>query len=293
MGDNEVVFATLVTDEEDFQAAFMLVRSLRQFGGALKNAPFLIFTQNNPTDISRLKRLETVELLSVTDNTPQVGYFFRAKICAWAQAEELSTQSRSLVWIDPCCLVLREPELLNCGNGIAAALRPVHIRNIGQPISGEIDGFWKDIYNQCNTSIWKDGIESFVDEQKLLPYFNSHCFSLDPRMKILTKTKQNIESLVNNSLFMGSYCNDQLHKIFLFQSVLSATISSLLGEKSIRILPPDYGYPFHLQDKINAEKQFTKMEDMTIMVYEEEQHLMLAFQQLQLNQKFQDFSKYK
>ena len=128
------------------------------------------------------------------------------------------------------------------------------------------------------------------DEQ---PYFNSHCFSLDPRLKILTKTKENLEAIANNSLFMESCCNDQLHKIFLFQAVLSATITSILGEKSRRILPPDYGYPFHLQDKIKADKQITKMEDMTIMVYEDEQHLKLAFQQLQLNQELQNFIKQK
>lgn len=289
MGDNELVFATLVTSEGECQAAYLLVRSLRQLGGALKNAPFLIFNQNNPNGISRLENLVNVEMLSVTDDNPQAGYFFRAKICAWAMAEELSCQSRTLAWIDPYCLVIREPALLKCGKGIAAALRPVHVRNIGQPINGEIEGFWKGIYAQCKTPIWNDSVVSFVDEKSLLPYFNSHCFSLDPRRKILTRTKKNLEALANNSVFMESFCNDQLHRIFLFQAVLSATITSQVVYQSIRILPADYGYPFHLQDKIKAEKQITKMENMTIMVYEDEQHHKLAFQQLQLNQELQNF----
>jgi len=47
-----------------------------------------------------------------------------------------------------------------------------------------------------------------------------------------------------------SYLTDSLHRIFLFQAVLSAVITSSLNWEEIRLLTPDYSYPYHLRAKI-------------------------------------------
>ena len=73
-------------------------------------------------------------------------YYFAGKVCASAQAEELATPGvRSLIWIDPACLIVRPPLLFDLGQSFDAAVRPVHIRNVGLPPGEPLNGFWKKI----------------------------------------------------------------------------------------------------------------------------------------------------
>lgn len=288
MDKQPVFFATFISDEDDFSGVQLLIKSLRQFGGTHRNSPFWIFLTPAMKKSKVLENLGNTQQFKVEDQPFKPPYFFSTKVTAWVKAEEMARQqTRLLAWIDPCCLVLKEPSLFILDEKINAAFRPVHIRNVGQPVEQEIDGFWKSVLKQCNTPQVTDSIESFVDEQTILPYFNTHCFSIDPSFGILAKTKSNLHSLVEDTCFIGEYCSDSPHKIFLFQAVLSATLFAITSMEHIRILPPDYGYPFHLQEKISSEKRIHQMSEMTIMIYEEEQNLPLAFQQLSISPEIQ------
>ena len=283
-----IIFSTFLSDEDDFRGIQLLIKSLRQFGGTHRNSPFWIFLAPTIKKSTVLENLGNTQQFSIEDQSFNPPYYFSTKVTAWVQAEELARQqTRSLAWIDPCCLVLREPSLLILDEKTNAAFRPVHIRNVGQPVEQEIDGFWKSVYQQCNTPQMTWVFESFVDEQNILPYFNTHCFCIDPNLGILEKAKSNLHSLVEDTGFIGEYCSDSPHKIFLFQVVLSATLFEMTSMEHIRILPPDYGYPFHLHKKISPVKRIHQMSEMTIMIYEEEQNLSLAFQQLSISPEIQ------
>ena len=281
MDKQNLVFATLITGDEDFRGVQLLIKSLRQFGGTLRNAPFWVFHTPNIKKFLNLENLANTRRFELEDQTPEAEYYFSTKVGAWARAEKMAKeQFCSLAWIDPSCIVLNEPKFFMLDKESVAACRPVHIRNVGQPAGMKIDGFWAAIFSQCNTPQLSDVIESYVDQQTILPYFNTHCFSVDPRIGVMAKTKENLDALAEDSRFIENYCSEEAHKIFLFQAVLSATLLATTPFKSIRILPPEYGYPFHLHKRISHQKRINNLSTLTIMVYEEERNLPLAFQQL-------------
>ncbi len=274
------IFFTIASDESELRGAKLLLESLRQFGGQLSHASFWVFT---PPGFSSAipEAWKNAQFHQIEEVPANPGYFFAAKACAWAQAENSAAKlTHSLIWIDPCCLILNEPQQLVLEGHLKAALRPVHIRNVGQPASQPLDGFWNAIYQQCGATPTTP-IHSFVDEQAILPYFNSHCFCVEPQTGVLTRALRNLHALANDAGFMAEFCNDQLHRIFLFQCVLSATYLSLFSVNAIRLLPPGYGYPFHLQERIAPERQLRTLADIPVLVYEEEQNLPLVFERMQ------------
>ena len=58
-------------------------------------------------------------------------------------------------------------------------------------------------------------------------------------------------------------------RLFLFQAVLSALLTTRLKKEEILILPPDYIYPYHLQSSISPSKRMMRMNDLTCLVYED------------------------
>ncbi|MEN6529972.1 MAG: hypothetical protein ABFC97_08980 [Anaerolineaceae bacterium] len=59
---------------------------------------------------------------------------FQTKVLACRLAEEQAAAVNStLIWIDPVCLLLQQPDCFLIGETYPAAFRPVHLRNIGQP----------------------------------------------------------------------------------------------------------------------------------------------------------------
>ncbi len=108
----------------------LLINSLRAFGGELAEAPFWIFTKNQDANIQPNDGLNRLVNLEVPIDVS--AYPFGTTVAACAQAEVMvSTQTNSLVWIDPSCLIIQPPELFELGSAFDAAFRPVHIRNIG------------------------------------------------------------------------------------------------------------------------------------------------------------------
>ena len=74
---------------------------------------------------------------------------------------------------------------------------------------------------------------------------------------------------------MGRYiaqrasCQDDWHQIFLHQAVLSTLITTELDLERVRILPPDYGYPYNLHQDVPADRQALALNDLTCVIYEE------------------------
>ena len=79
------------------------------------------------------------------------------------------------------------------------------------------------------------------------------------KLEEIWKDKPFIQSLV-----------EPAQRIFLFQAVLSAIITSKLTQDEIRILSLDYSYPYHMQQKIPPAKQAGRINELTCVVYEEE-----------------------
>jgi hypothetical protein len=264
---DECFFATLVTDESELRSAVLLVESKRAFAGALSGSCFLVFT--------------TIEVGEAFSDFPEAGIFviespdklagclFGEKVSACQLAEEKAQiAGKTLIWIDPCCLLLRQPSEFLIKPSYKAAFPPVHITNVGQRVHEPLSEYWRKIYEATGNQLPDFSIESFIDGEEILPYFNSHCFSLDPSIGLCANWLMTLEKTWNDP--GQSYLLDNSHRVFLFQAVLSAVVTSQLHRDEIRILSPDYSYPYHLQAKVPSEKRVQWMNELTCVVYEEE-----------------------
>lgn len=245
---------------------------------------FWVFSTNQEKTDTRFLSRENVDFFFLQGKKCGIKYFFADKVRAWAQAESYAKeQFDTLIWIDPACVVFNPPTLFKLNDETQGTFRPVHVRNIGQLFGQNLDQFWRSIFSQCKTPQPLFSVISFVDGQEILPYYNTHCFSIAPEMGVLDKTLHHLSVLNSNSEFMNNYCSDTLHKIFLFQAVFAATLLKETSENKIRLLPTGYSYPINLVDKISPELAINKIDDLTVMVYEEKSILTDTLSKLEMS----------
>jgi hypothetical protein len=197
-------------------------------------------------------------------------YIFADKVYACAQAEEMATPGvQSLVWIDPSCLIINPPQLFDLGRSFDAAVRPVHIRNVGLAPTQPLDGFWTKICAVVGTPDIPTTVEAFVDGHCIRSYFNSHAFAINPARGLLRRWFDCFAGLVRDQPFQAESCQDEPHQIFLHQAVLSALLVTSFEAERILILPPDYNYPYNLQGLVPAERRARWLNALVCIAYED------------------------
>ena len=72
-----------------------------------------------------------------------------------------------------------------------------------------------------------------------------------------------------NKAFQEEDCREFQQRLFLQQVIFSSLAACTFGETKIRVLPPDYSYPYHLQDKIPEPSKIYSLNKLTHVVYEE------------------------
>lgn len=160
-------------------------------------------------------------------------YYFANKVTACAQAEEMATPNvRSLVWIDPECLIIKPPLLFDLGQQFG----PVHIKNVGLSPEEPVDGFWQKIYEAVGVDAIQTAVETFVSGQSVRSYFNSHAFAINPACGLLRRWFEYFEALVCDEAHQMAVCEDELHQIFLHQAILSALLVAEL-EPRRKLIP--------------------------------------------------------
>jgi hypothetical protein len=273
------VFFTLVGTERQAQHARLLVESLRAFGGRLGDcAVWVLYHDQAGLDPDFLagacRDLEGVHLvpLAMEDG---FRYWFSAKVQACAQAEEMAgSRVRSLVWVGPECLIVRPPLLFDltapAGASSVAAFRTVHHVNVGSLAREPLDPFWSAVYRLVGLDEAPFTIESFVDMREIRPYWNTHCFSVDPACGLLQAWREGFRDMVADEAFQAGPCRDELHRIFLHQAVLSALVARRVDRERIRALPPEYSYPLHMHDQVPAARRAQALNDLVCAVYEED-----------------------
>jgi hypothetical protein len=266
----QMAFVTAVLSPQHRACVRLLVDSLRTFGGPLSDIPIWVLEMRPETapcsDLAGpgvdVVRLEVPEALP--------RYYFTYKVYAWAQVEEWAGPSmRSLVWLAPACLVVRPPMHFELAPPLAAAFRPVHIRNVGIHAGEPLDPFWQGIYRAVGLDEPGYTVESFVDTQTIRPYYNTHLFALDPGLGIGRAWLEAFEMLVQDEIYQAAACVDELHQVFLHQAVLSALLAKRLGPARIRVLPVEYSYPLHFHDQVPPERQPESLNRLVCPVYEE------------------------
>jgi hypothetical protein len=267
---NEIIFLTLVRSPEEKNGARLLIESVRQFGGDMSGCPFWLFVTDEMraacTDLTPLG----VELFPLDIPSSIKDYIFSEKVSACSQAEKMAKpETKSFVWIDPNCIVVQPPLLFDLGDSFDAAVRPVHARNVGLTLDDPLDEFWRGIYSAVGVDDVHSAVDSFIDNQHLRSYFNTHAFSFNLRLGLMRKWHEKFEMLVSDSSFQERACKDNLHQVFLFQAILSTLLATSIPAERLRILPTTYNYPYNLYARIPAEKRVKALNELTCFTYEE------------------------
>jgi len=264
---------TLVESPADALRARRMLASRLAFGGELGQAPVWIYA-TQPV-MGGLPGEDT----ALVEVPPAIArYPFAAKVCAYAAAEERARQAGAgtLVWLNPECLVVKPPRLFELAGKVDAAFRPVHHRNIGSLSGRPLNPFWVRVYASAGLSDAPGVVESFADRQILRPYYNTHCFALNPALGLGAAWLQNFTALVNDRIFQSTACRQPLRRIFLHQAVLSALLTRRVSPARLRLLPSDYSYPLHFHAKLTAQGRSLRLDETTVAVYEDEAQLYRA-----------------
>jgi hypothetical protein len=259
-----LVFFSLAENEAEARNVGRFVRSLRCFGERWRDAPVWCFSPS--PEVNEALKASGVRLLPLIGDLPD--YEFAGKVAAAAQAEELAGNVDSLVWFNPECLALQPPELLVLEHGIHAAFRPVHLRNIGQLPGQPRDALWSGIYAAAGLPEPRNLVETYIESQLILPYFNTHLYAIRPALGLLGSWWALFQRLVAEDRFQAIACGDDLHRLFLHQAVLSA----LLAPQRLRLLPPTYSYPLHLHRRVPIRRRPKRLDELVCPVYEDEFH---------------------
>jgi hypothetical protein len=265
-----IIFMTKVRSPAGKRAACLLIESVRAFGGEMSSCPFWVFDLD-PQGKSR-QDFDPAAVRIIPLDVPKNlrSYHFGDKVYACARAEEMAPDGvHSLVWIDPSCLVVNPPVLYDLAGEMDAAVRPVHIRNVGLREAEPLDAYWKKIYEAVGVRDIQFVVESFVDRQPIRAYFNTHAFTVNPDKRLLHAWLDGFEKLIGDQEFQVGACQDDLHQIFLHQAVLSALLAASLNPDRVRILPPDYNYPYNLHQSLAPDRRAEALNDFVSFTYED------------------------
>lgn len=267
----EAIFVLMFRSAEGERQAHLVIESLRAFGGPLGDCPVWAFVLD-PERVSRaLPGMQGVHCQPLAVEGECARYPFAAKVRACAQAEEMAgTAVRSLVWLNLDCLIVQPPFLLDLGSSFDAAFRPVHHRNVGSLAHELLDDYWRWIYRALGVNDMPYTVESFLDSQVLRPYFNTHCFALNPAKGLCRTWWESFVRLASDEVFQAGPCHGELQQVFLHQAVLSTLAGQMLAWERIRLLPPEYNYPLHMLAQMPVARRALVLNDLVDAVYEDE-----------------------
>jgi hypothetical protein len=265
---NEVLFSLPARGIEEAWCARLLVRSLRKFGGPLCDSPVLILDGRKDGPAIDFDDENTHSQPLEMDEV-QRAFPLAVKAVAAAQAEAYAAgRCRTLVVLFPACLVFNPPMLFTLEHGEAAAVRPVHIQNVGLQPGEPLDPYWQRVFESTGTQDTHRVVESFIDRQVLRFYINAGSFSVDPSLGLMRRWLECLDPLLRDEAFLAGPCETAFKRIFLHQAVLSALLAQLSAEQ-VRILPPDYAYPVHLHDRAPSPWAGVTLDRVTSIIYDE------------------------
>jgi hypothetical protein len=266
----QTCFVLMFRSAEGERLARVVVDSLRAFGGPLRNSPVWAFVSDPDRAPQGMRRVDGVQCFPLVVDDGYRSYPFANKVYAYATAEAAAgPEIRSLVWLSLDCLVVNPPLLFDLGPSFDAAFRPVHHRNVGSPAREPLDDYWQGVYRAVGIGDMPYTVESFIDSHILRPYFNTHCFALNPAKGLGQAWWDYFRAMVTDKAFQSGPCRDELHQVFLHQAILSTLTAKLLEWERVRLLPRDYNYPLNLLSHMPPNRRAHKLNGLVNAVYED------------------------
>lgn len=268
--NKDTVFMTIFHSESCEAQAVLLVKSLRRFGGYLRDSPFWIFHFQPTFTPKIISELPCSRLIQFDSDQKTSGYEFGEKIAACALAEKMAKgEFKSLVFLSLDCLIVNEPILYDLSGFMQAAFRTPHIKNVGSPANEAMDDYWKGICDLIKPPESPFTVETYVDLKRIRPYFNTHNFSIDPSVGVFGKWLECFCELVADNAFQRTACKDETHRIFLHQAILSTLLMKMMDIRRFRFLPPEYNYPMNFHKEMPEDRKPRFLNELVSPVFEE------------------------
>jgi len=247
--NQELIFAFMQAYRGDERESLMLARSLRRFGGRLAAHPLWMMMPEGLEQVSRpaLRALGDLGVRVHRFELPaeSLEFTFGGKVHAAAAAEDLaSNQADVLVWMDSDTVFAGEPAEVLLAADVSLGYRPVMLKNISSLHGQPVDDFWSFIYEGCGTPALRVfPMTTAVDRVRIRAQFNAGIMSVRPRKQLLRTWRDRFERLHMQPQLAAWYREDALYRIFVHQSILSATLLAVLDRDEMRDLGPRLNFP--------------------------------------------------
>ena len=249
---SDLIFAFMQAYGGDERESLLLARSLRTFGGKMANYPLWLMMPKNLEQVSEYTH-QALEGLGVQVHRFEVSedalkFPFGGKVYAAAAAESLaSDQADTLVWMDSDTIFAKEPVEFLLGENIYLGYRPVMLKNISLLYDDPVDAFWSFIYEGCDTPVEKiPPMLTTVDAVRIRPQYNAGIMCLRPQQNLLGTWRDNFEKLYQGAELVPYYEQHVLYRIFVHQSILSATLLAMLEPNEMQDLGARINLPIFL-----------------------------------------------
>lgn len=230
------------------QKARLLVKSIRRFGGAHRDAPIHTFAPRAGRAISDATLAvfddhgvtHHDELLNVDFDEYGVGN----KLFAAARAEEL-LGDEFVAFVDTDTVIVSPPDALVLPNGVDAAVRPVefhrwreHERTLHRRVSSSGDGdqsddYWLRMYELCGVET-RPFVETSCDRVRIRAYANSGLIATRREAGLFGRWKSDFLTLID-----AGHRPHDLH--YMDQLSLAATLAR--AWERVQWLDGRYNYP--------------------------------------------------
>ena len=271
-----LIFASSVLSGEDEQPVCLLAESLRRFGKEYNQAQIWVCVPESGQMLtahtrSALRTLD-VSLVPYACSEDELAFPFAAKTIAAGAAEKraLGQPDAGLVWLDSGSLFFNAPVGLQLAPEKQFACRAVDFKLIGSPANEEPDVFWRLIYEYCGVAAEQIfAVSTWVDRQQIRAYLNAGMLVTRPQNGLFQRWCTNFRSIYRQDDFDALYRQNQLYAVFIHQAVLSATLLASLRPDQFQWLPDNVNYPLHLHDRVVAERQPARLNDLVSCRYEQ------------------------
>jgi len=257
----KLIFAFMQAYGGDERESLLLARSLRTFGGELANHPLWLMMPQNLEQVSA-SALQALEELGVQVHRFEVPeealkFPYGCKVYAAAAAEShASSQADILIWMDSDTIFANEPSEVILGEDISLGYRPVMLKNISSLYAEPVNAFWDFIYERCVTpSNHIFPMLTTVDEVQIRPQFNAGMMGVRPEKKLLQTWRDNFERIYQQPELTPFYQEHILYRIFVHQSILAATLLTLLHEDEMQDLGLRVNIPMFLETEPDIARQ--------------------------------------
>jgi hypothetical protein len=269
-----VLFVAYAGSEAQVRNITRLVRSLREFGGAYKDAPFWIYLdpELGESSMEKLKQFETINVKLGVVSVPEAAswYFLSGMVFSAAAAEkEAADSARIVVFLGSDTIILQQPDEFILPEGINLGYRPVMHRNISPLFSDELDSYWSRAYEIMQ--IRPETIFPMVtpaDSDVIRPYFNASCLTARPEKCIFSRWSDVYLELCADSTLKTECLNSQPRRIFTFQVALTGAILNSCAKNEIIEMSDRYNYPIFFKEMYGAKHDFHDITEVVTIRYE-------------------------